>query len=37
MLHRELELWVKAGIAPEKILQIATLGAAKVAKADGDL
>jgi imidazolonepropionase-like amidohydrolase len=37
MLHRELELLVKAGIPPEKVLQIATLGAAKVAKADGDL
>ncbi|PWU12158.1 MAG: hypothetical protein C5B51_01140 [Terriglobia bacterium] len=37
MLHRELELWVKAGIPPEKVLQMATLGAAKVARADGDL
>jgi len=37
MLHRELELWVKAGIPPEKALQIATLGAAKVAKADSAL
>ena len=37
MLHRELELWVKAGIPPEKVLQIATLGAAKVAKADSEL
>jgi imidazolonepropionase-like amidohydrolase len=37
MLHRELELWVKAGIPPEKVLQIATLGAAKVAKADAEL
>jgi hypothetical protein len=37
MLHRELELWARAGIPPEKVLQIATLGAAKVAKADGDL
>jgi imidazolonepropionase-like amidohydrolase len=32
-----LELWVKAGIPPSKVLQIATLGAAKVAKADRDL
>jgi len=37
MLHRELELWVKAGIPAEKVLQIATLGAAKVAKADAEL
>jgi len=37
MLHRELELWVKAGIPPEKVLQVATLGAAKIAKADAEL
>jgi len=37
MLHRELELWVKAGIPPGKVLQVATLGAAKVAKADREL
>ncbi len=37
MLHRELELWVQAGIPPEKVLQIATLGAAKIVKADGEL
>lgn len=37
MLHRELELWVKAGIPTNKVLQIATLGAARVAKADSDL
>lgn len=37
MLHRELELWVRAGIPAEKVLQIATLGAARVAKADADL
>jgi imidazolonepropionase-like amidohydrolase len=37
MLHRELELWVKAGIPAAKVLQIATLGAAKVAQADGDV
>ncbi|HML17674.1 MAG TPA: amidohydrolase family protein [Bryobacteraceae bacterium] len=36
MLHRELELWVKAGIPPEKVLQIATIGAARVACADGE-
>ena len=33
MLHRELELWVKAGIPPEKVLQMATIGAARVARA----
>jgi len=37
MLHRELELWVKAGIPPGKVLQTATLGAARVAKADAEL
>ena len=36
MLHRELELWVKAGIPPEKVLQIATIGAARVARADAE-
>ena len=34
MLDRELELWVQAGIPPEKVLQIATIGAARVARAD---
>jgi imidazolonepropionase-like amidohydrolase len=37
MLHRELELWVAAGIPVEKVLQVATLGAARIAKADGEL
>jgi imidazolonepropionase-like amidohydrolase len=37
MLHRELELWVQAGIPPEKVLQIATLRAAKVARVEKDL
>jgi imidazolonepropionase-like amidohydrolase len=37
MLHRELELWVKAGIPAGQVLQRATLGAAKVAKADAEL
>jgi len=37
MLHRELELWARAGIPAGKVLQIATLGAARVAKADADL
>ena len=32
MLHRELELWVEAGIPAEKVLQIATVGAARVAR-----
>lgn len=34
MLDRELELWVQAGIPPEKVLQISTIGAARVARAD---
>ena len=37
MLHRELELWVKAGIPPAKVLQIATIGAARVARCDAEL
>jgi len=36
MFHRELELWVKAGIPPEKVLQMATIGAARVARADAE-
>ncbi len=36
MLDRELELWVQAGIPPEKVLQIATIGAARIARADHD-
>jgi cytosine/adenosine deaminase-related metal-dependent hydrolase len=36
MLHRELELWVDAGIPAARVLQAATLGAARVVKADGD-
>lgn len=35
-LDRELELWVEAGIPPPVVLQIATLGAARVAKVDGE-
>lgn len=35
-LHRELELYVKAGIPTAKVLQIATLGAARVVKRDSD-
>jgi imidazolonepropionase-like amidohydrolase len=36
-LHRELELYVKAGIPAPKVLQIATLGAARVVKRDSEL
>jgi hypothetical protein len=34
MLDRELELWVQAGIPPERVQQIATIGAARVARTD---
>jgi imidazolonepropionase-like amidohydrolase len=37
MLHRELELEVKAGIPAAKALQIATLNAAKLLKQDKEL
>ncbi|HEX6900291.1 MAG TPA: amidohydrolase family protein [Thermoanaerobaculia bacterium] len=36
-LHRELELYVEAGIPAPEVLRIATLGAAQVMKRDGDL
>jgi hypothetical protein len=36
-LHRELELYVKAGIPPAEVLRIATLGAAQVMHQDADL
>ena len=36
-LHRELELYVQAGISPKDVLRIATLTAAEVAKRDQDL
>ncbi len=36
-LHRELELWVEAGIPAPEILRIATLGAARVAGRDAEL
>lgn len=36
-LHRELELYVDAGIPAPKVLQIATLGAARVMKKDQEL
>jgi hypothetical protein len=32
MLHRELELWVQAGIPPGQVLRIATMGAAGIAR-----
>jgi imidazolonepropionase-like amidohydrolase len=37
MLHRELELEVKAGIPPAKALQIATINAARLLKQDSEL
>jgi len=36
-LHRELELYVQAGIPALKVLQLATLGAARVMKRDQEL
>ncbi len=36
-LHRELELYEKAGIPSARVLQLATLGAARVVKRDGEL
>jgi imidazolonepropionase-like amidohydrolase len=36
-LHRELELYVKAGISAPEVLRIATLGAARVARKDQEL
>ena len=36
-LHRELELYEKAGIPAAKVLQIATLGAARVVKRDAEV
>lgn len=36
-LHRELELYEKAGIPPADVLAIATIGAARVMKRDKDL
>jgi imidazolonepropionase-like amidohydrolase len=36
-LQRELELYVEAGIPPAEVLRIATLGAARVLKRDGEL
>src|ERR1044072_9094019 len=36
-LHRELELYAEAGIPAHEVLRIATIGAARVAKRDGEL
>lgn len=36
-LHRELELYEQAGIPAPKVLQLATLGAARIMKRDGEL
>jgi imidazolonepropionase-like amidohydrolase len=36
-LHRELELYAEAGIPAPEVLRIATIGAARVLKRDGDL
>lgn len=37
MLHHELELYVRAGIAPAEVLRLATLGSAQVMGVDRDL
>jgi hypothetical protein len=36
MLHRELELWVQAGIPPAEVLRIATIGAARAGRVDDE-
>jgi imidazolonepropionase-like amidohydrolase len=36
-LHRELELYVEAGIPPMAVIQLATLGAARVMKMDAEV
>lgn len=36
-LHRELELYVEAGIPVNEVLKIATIGAARIMKRDGEL
>jgi len=36
-LHRELELYVQAGLTPMQVIQLATSGAAKVMGLDGDV
>jgi imidazolonepropionase-like amidohydrolase len=35
-LHRELELYVEAGLTPMQVIQLATSGAAKVMRVDGE-
>ena len=36
-LHRELELYVQAGLTPMQVIQLATSGAAKVMRMDGEV
>jgi imidazolonepropionase-like amidohydrolase len=36
-LHRELELYVEAGLTPMEVIQLATLGAARVMRRDGEV
>ena len=36
-LHRELELYVQAGLTPMQVIQLATSGAAKVMRIDGEV
>jgi len=36
-LHRELELYVQAGLTPAEVLSMATLGAARVMQLDSEL
>jgi imidazolonepropionase-like amidohydrolase len=36
-LHRELELYTEAGIPAAKVLQLATIGAARVMQKEGEL
>jgi cytosine/adenosine deaminase-related metal-dependent hydrolase len=36
-LHRELELYAEAGIPPNEVLKLATIGAARIMKRDGEL
>ncbi|HEX3876748.1 MAG TPA: amidohydrolase family protein, partial [Bryobacteraceae bacterium] len=36
-LHRELELYVQAGLTPMQVIQIATSGAAKVMRVDREV
>jgi hypothetical protein len=36
LLHREFELWVQAGIPAPQVLRMATIGAARIGRADAD-